>query len=183
MVYIALYVDDGLIFASSQETLNKILDALREKFEITEGRAEIFVGMEIKRNREEKTIFIHQRSYIDRIIAYFNMEQAKPVSIPADPHAKLCLHDNDNNMPSNLPYREAIGSLFIASVSRPDISYAVGLVSRFLNRYNLSHWHAVQRIFKYLINTRNYGILYQGNIAEYCNPVGYSDSDFASDLD
>lgn len=49
-VYIALYVDDGLIFASSRETLNKILNALRENFEMTEGKAEVFVGMEIKRN-------------------------------------------------------------------------------------------------------------------------------------
>lgn len=183
-VYIALYVDDGLIFASSRETLNNIFNALREKFEITEGKTDVFVGMEIKRDREKRTIFIHQKSYIDRIIAYFDMDQAKPVSIPADPHATLSSKDNDITPSNSIPYREAIGSLlFLATVSRPDTSYAVGLVSRFLNKYDLTHWHAVQRIFKYFIETKDYGILYQGNSANYYSLVGYSDSDFASDLD
>lgn len=97
--------------------------------------------MEIKRNREKRTIFIHQKSYIDRIIAYFDMDQAKPVSIPADPRVTLCSRNINTNTPySPIPYREAIGSLlFIATVSRPDISYAVGLISRFLNKYELSH--------------------------------------------
>lgn len=66
-VYIVLYVDDGLIFASSWETLSEVFDALHEKFDITEGKAKIFVGMEIKRNRKNKTNFIHQKSYIDRM--------------------------------------------------------------------------------------------------------------------
>lgn len=78
-VYIGLYVDDGIIMASSRRLLNKVLNSLREKFKITEGNAETFVGMEIQRNREDRTILIHQKFYIERILAYFDMNQAKPV--------------------------------------------------------------------------------------------------------
>lgn len=128
-VYIALYVDDGLILASSRKLLNDVLDSLNERFEMTKGNTEIYVGMQIRRDRAKKSIFIHQGTYIDRILTYFGMDRAKPVSIPADPHATICTKDNDKIFLNNsIPYREAVGSLlFLATVSRPDISYAVGL--------------------------------------------------------
>lgn len=52
-----------------------------------------------------------------------------------------------------------------------------------MHKRDVSHWHAVQRIFKYLKETRDYGILYQNSSNNKCNLIGYSDSDFASDLD
>ena len=83
----------------------------------------------------------------------------------------------------NVPYREAVGSLmFLAIVSRPDIAYSVNLVSKYLNKHNSEHWGAVKRIFAYLKGTLDYGI-------EYCsggsnlNLVGYSDADFAGDVE
>lgn len=86
-VYIALYVDDVLIMASSQESLNKVLNTLTENFEITSGNAETFVGLKIQRDHVSKTILIHQKSYTDHILAYFDVNQTISVSIPADPYA------------------------------------------------------------------------------------------------
>lgn len=93
------------------------------------------------------------------------------------------MNTNDNaTCNDKIPYREAVGSLlFLTAVSRPDISYAVGFVSRFSNKYDVSHWHTVQRILRYLLKTKDHGILY--NESETNNLVDYSDSDFASDLD
>ncbi|XP_071647121.1 uncharacterized protein [Temnothorax longispinosus] len=69
-------------------------------------------------------------------------------------------------------------------VSRPDISYAVNLVSRYCNKHNHSHWLAVKRIFKYLIGTANHDILYEcGGSQVDMNLCGYSDADFAGDVD
>lgn len=54
--------------------------------------------MEIQHNRANRTIFIHQKSNIDDIPTYFGMNQAKSVSVPADPHTILrTKNDNDNN--------------------------------------------------------------------------------------
>lgn len=112
------------------------------------------------------------------------MYQARPVLISADPHVTLCSRDEHIALETSITYREAVGSLlFIATVSKPDISYAVGLVSRFVNNYNIMHWYAVQRIFKYLMKTKDYGILYQGNDANSDKLIGYSDADFAPDFD
>lgn len=73
--------------------------------------------------------------------------------------------------------------MFIAIVSRPDIIYAIGMVSRFLNKHNTSHWNAVKRIIRYLKSTPNTGIKYGATDSKYPNLIGYSDSDFANDPD
>lgn len=82
-----------------------------------------------------------------------------------------------------LPNREAVGSLnFLAIVSRPDIAFAVSVVSRFLNKFDSNYWNAVKRIIKYLIETRDLKITYSfehGNNS----PVAYSGADYAGDVD
>ncbi|XP_036347223.1 secreted RxLR effector protein 161-like [Rhagoletis pomonella] len=78
-------------------------------------------------------------------------------------------------------YRQAIGSLmFAAIVTRPDISYAVGEVSRFMDNPKPSHVSAVKRILRYLNGTAERGIQYSGPSTTL---KGYSDSDFARDVD
>lgn len=81
----------------------------------------------------------------------------------------------------DIPYREAVGSLMhLAIVSRPDIMVAVSLVSRFLNNYNQT-WNAVKRIFKYLKDTKEYGLCYS-QTAQPAEVTGYNDADYANDL-
>lgn len=74
--------------------------------------------------------------------------------------------------------------MFLALVSKPDIGYAVNLVSRYCNKPNHGHWSAVKRIFKYLVSTTNHGILYEsGGRKLEMSLSGYSDADFAGDVD
>ena len=47
------------------------------------------LGVEIRRDREKKTLQLSQRSYIDSIISRYGFSDTKPVSIPFDPHTRL----------------------------------------------------------------------------------------------
>jgi len=180
--YLALYVDDGLLMASKIETINLILDVLKGNFDVTAGEADCFVGMQIERDRVNKKIFIHQSKYIEFILHKFAMCDAQVVNVPADPHVILEKALSDNEL-HDIPYREAVGSLlFVSLVSRPDITYAVGLVSRYLEKHNNTHWQAVKRIFRYLKGTKNLGIMYTNSEGKF-NLVGFSDSDYAGDKD
>lgn len=180
--YLALYVDDGLILTSSQKLLDSILYHLKSTFEITEGKADYFVGLQIKRVRKDKIIIIHQQVYTETVLKRFQMFEAKPAATPIDTHVNLTLAENSENE-QNCPFREAIGNLmFLAIVSRPDLAYAVGYVSRFLSRYSHEHWQAVKRILRYLKSTTRVGIVYRGNHNNFLL-TGYSDSDYAGDLD
>ena len=74
-----------------------------------------------------------------------------------------------------------VGKLIYLSHTRPDIVYAVGIVSKFMHRPQVEHMAAVLRILRYLKGTSNKGILYSGN--ENLNLVGYTDVDWAGDRD
>ncbi|XP_072934839.1 uncharacterized protein [Epargyreus clarus] len=107
------------------------------------------------------------------------MHNCNPNSV--HPHVKL---EKGNGEPEkNIPYREAVGSLMhLDIVSRPDIMFAVNLVSRYLNWFNQTHWNAVKKIFKYLNDTKGYGLCYT-HTPLTTEIIGYSDADFANDLD
>lgn len=182
-VYLALFVDDGLIAANSIKTLKYIENRLSDTFKITIGDSSNFVGLQISRKRPQKSLVIHQSAYTKKIINKFKMDIAKPVSVPADPHVILSPSEINNEKPSNVPYQEAVRSLvFLAAVSRPDISYAVNLVSKYLNNHNHEHWRAVKRIFAYLSGTLDHCIEYTDGGSKL-ELIGFSDADYAGDVE
>jgi hypothetical protein len=84
-------------------------------------------------------------------------------------------------MRDQLRYSQIIGSLiYLASATRPDISFVVSKVSRFVSKPGDDHWRALERVMRYLKSTLNYEIHYSGNpkVLE-----GYSDSNWISDAD
>lgn len=175
-VILILYVDDALLLSKSKETLMHILNDLKRSFKIKVLVLDVFVGMEITKN--ENSIIVSQRKYIEYIINKFNMSEANPSNTPADNNVILT-RNFDNNV-TNFPYREAVGVLmFLSSVSRPDISYSLNIVSRYLNNPSKDHVNAVKRIIRYLLKTKDICIIYNC----YSELIGYSDSDFASDVD
>ena len=124
-VYLALFVDDGLVASKNVEKLKKIIQRLSETFKITVEDSNVFVGLQIERDKRNKRLIIHQSEYTRKIIEKFGMAEAKPANVPADPHAALSPSEENDEKPSSVPYREAVGSLvFLATVSRPDIAFA-----------------------------------------------------------
>lgn len=181
-VLLALFVDDGLVASKSRESIETVLNALSDSFEITCGNSCSFVGLQIERNRENKTMLIHQQAYTSRVLEKYGGNSVKTVGIPADPHVILFPVEDDQQVLENVPFREIVGSLmFLAIVSRPDIAYAVSNISKYLNQHNEAHWQALKRILKYLSGTMSMGIFYQQS--DKIELVGYSDSDYAGDVE
>ena len=79
-----------------------------------------------------------------------------------------------------LRYSQVVGLMYLACLARPDISFVVCKLSRFVSNPGDVHWHAVERVMHYLQGTVNYGIHYSGypTVLE-----GYSDSNWISDAD
>ena len=78
-------------------------------------------------------------------------------------------------------YSQIIGSLmYLASATRPDISFAMSKLSRFVSNPRDEHWKAFERVIRYLKGTMSYGIHYSGypKVLE-----GYSDSNWISDVE
>ena len=124
--------------------------------------------------------------YIDKVLEWFSMQNSKKglllfrheVLLSDDQRPKTLKEENTMRQ---VPYASAMGSLKYAMLcTRPDICYLVGMVSRYQSNLGLKHWQAVKHILKYLRRTRDYMLVYH---SKNLIPIGYTDSDFQSNLD
>ena len=179
LIILAIHVDDGLIAGDTDKSIDDVLNFLCDQFEIKSFNVGIFLGLEIEQ-RKDGSIFVHQTSYAKRVLSKFNMENCNSVATPSD--SNKILHNFVDSEPSKYPYREAVGSLMYLSVAtRPDITYAVAIASRYLENPTIVHENAVKRIFKYLKGTINLGIFYASGGENQL--IGYSDADHAGDIE
>jgi len=117
------------------------------------------------------------------------MSQAKSVSTPLATHFRLSTSSGpvdieEERYMSTVPYACAVGNLMYAIVcTRPDIAHAVSVVSRFMSKPGKEHWKAVQWILRYLRGTSKFGLMFDQRAANPKQVVGYSDSEFAGNLD
>lgn len=88
---LAIYIDDGLIMSKNALLIDNLLSELQKKFEITSGKASLFLGLQIERGIDG-SIFLHQKMYAEKVLDRFHMREANSVTIPADPHQQLSPH-------------------------------------------------------------------------------------------
>ena len=92
--------------------------------------------MRIFQNKEKGLLYLSQKEYITKVLERFNMEGGKALGTPLPPYVKLSADDcpKSDDMRAEMakiPYASAVGSLMYAMVAtRPDIAFAVGVVSR-----------------------------------------------------
>jgi hypothetical protein len=183
---IALYVDDLIIASSSDKMMKETKQNLCDRFEMKDlGRLHYCLGIEIVW-RDDGTCMFNQSKYIGNVLERFHMQDCKPVSTPINSGTKLtkdmCPKTDEEISEMNLvPYRSAVGSLiYLVTGTRPDIAVAVGEVAKYSNNPGKQHWMAVKRIMRYLKETIDFGIKCDPKSIEL---VGYSDADWAGDLD
>ena len=115
-------------------------------------------------------------------------DNTKPVSTPLASQFKLSLllspsTDDQKKQMEDVPYANAVGALMYAMVcTRPDISHAVSMVSRYMHNPGKGHWQAVKWILRYIHGTVDVGLKFQRDDMSK-QLVGYVDSDYAGDLD
>ena len=181
---VAIWVDDGLVCSRTKTRNDLIVKYLTNHFKMSSGPADRFIGLKITRIRSEKKLFVCQSLYIEKLLEIFNMQNCIPKTVPAEPGSRLTVKDSpttvtEQSSMSSTPYRQAVGSLMYAMImTRPDIAFAVGQVSRFSVNPGPVHWEAVKRILSYLAGTPKHGLCFTGT--DLSNQfLGYSDSDYA----
>lgn len=164
-----VYVDD-LLFAVSLEGAThyeSIKAKLSATFKLNDlGVMNFFLGIQVQQNAN--SITLSQATYVKQLLETFEMHQCNVVPTPSCPSVKFTPLDfpNPPTIPPPFPYRQAVGKLLYASGgTRPDISQAVGNVSRYMHNPGEKHWNAVKRIMRYLRGTADNALTYQkGNV-------------------
>ena len=122
-IYVALYVDDMFILGNNVDLIKEVNHQLSSKFDMKElGLEHFIVGMEIKRDRENKMIFLSQQKYIEGIMKMFNMQDCKSVKAPIPIDTKLYAYQCPKSQEKKyymefVPYANAVKSLMYDMVS------------------------------------------------------------------
>jgi Reverse transcriptase (RNA-dependent DNA polymerase) len=179
--FLLLYVDDILLVGPS-DGIRNVKSMIMSLYDMKDlGQATLFLGVEIERMPDGR-IKLSQSRYIDRMLERFNMTSCNGIQLPL----KDDLHASDQDpltSEEQKDYQSLVGALnWAAVVTRPDISYTLSRLSKFLSKPAKSHKEAAKRTLRYLAGTKNYGLIYGINPAD-AELFGYTDSNFAADTE
>ncbi|RVW97006.1 Retrovirus-related Pol polyprotein from transposon RE2 [Vitis vinifera] len=165
----------GMLRSSDQDGIQKLKQHLFTHFQTKDlGKLKYFLGIEIAQS--SSGVVLSQRKYALDILEETGMLDCKPVDTPMDPNVKLVPGQGE---PLGDPgrYRRLVGKLNYLTITRPDISFHVSVVSQFLQSPCDSHWDVVIRILRYIKSTPGQGVLYENR--GHTQVVGYTDADWA----
>lgn len=181
---IAVYVDDILLAGKTDSRIVEVKNALASKFNVKDmGELKYFLGVKVIQDIAGGNVWIGQPSYTETILQQFSMTEAKSVKTPVNPSIKLSKATDESKCVDPEMYQSAVGKLlYLSTRTRPDVTFAVCNVAKYTSNPTEEHWKAVKHILRYLVGTINYGLLYNraDSSSECC---GYSDADWAGDLD
>jgi len=186
-IILSLYVDDILIAGNSKEMIDTTKKWLTSNFEMKDmGEASYVLGVKIIRDRAKRLLGLTQETYIKKMLERYHMQDSRPMDTPVDKSLSLSCDMcpktlEEKEKMSRVPYASVVGSLMYAMMcTRPNICYAVRLVSRYQSNPGQKHWMVVKRILRYLKGTSNYMLCYQGK--KDLRLISFSDVDWGGDV-
>ncbi|KAG7536936.1 Integrase catalytic core [Arabidopsis suecica] len=180
IVVILVYVDDIIISGNDKVGIQETKAFLKSVFDIKDlGELKYFLGIEVCRSKEG--LFLSQRKYTLDLLSQVGKLGAKPAKTPLEDDYKANRKGELDNKPFEdvTQYRRLVGKLIYLTITRPDICFAVNVVSQHMQAPTLHHWNMVTRILKYLKGAPGQGIWMGCN--KNTELVGYCDADYAGD--
>jgi transposase InsO family protein len=135
-----VYVDDIIVTGDDDKERQILSQCLAKEFEIKAlGRLKYFLGIEVAHSRQG--IFISQQKYVMDLLKETGKTACKPASTPIDPNLRLGMAEEDAAVDREM-YQRLVGRLIYLSHTRPDIAYAVSVISQFMHSPKEVHLQA-----------------------------------------
>jgi hypothetical protein len=176
-IILLLYVDDQLIFGKEVEEIQSTIREIGEVFEITDmGPATFFLGVDILRSGS--SITLSQKRYTAQLLEQYRSELEKQKREASTPSERPIAESGSSVSIDQGKYASLVGALlYLAVWTRPDISYAVGKLTRSIATPTAQNWTEAVRVLRYLRSTAEDGITFSGA----GHVIGYCDADYASE--
>ena len=157
LTVLLVYVDDVILAGNSLEEITAIKLFLSHRFKLKDlGELKYFLGIEVARSR--KGIALCQRKYALEILEDTGFLGAKPSSFPVDQNISLTQEGGELLIdPSQ--YRRLVGRLIYLTITRPDLAYAVHILSQFMEKPRQPHLAAAHQVLRYIKKAPGQGIL------------------------
>ena len=182
----ACYVDDVLHFTNDQKLYRKFRQSFEKTFDVkSSDTVDVYLGNEVIIDKSKRKVALSQSHYILSCLDRFGLSSCNGVDLPL--RERLSSSSQPSTpVPENCTvYRAMVGSLlYVAQWTRPDISYSVSELSRFVSNPGNVHLEQAKRVFRYLSKTASLHLEYSPS-AVPGSPVadnqlwGYVDSDWA----
>ena len=120
------------------------------------SEASYVIGIKIERDKSQRILGLSQETYINKVLERFRIKDCSPSTAPIIKGDRFSLNqcpsnDLEKKEMKNIPYASTLGSLIYTQVcTRPDISYAVGMLGRYQSNLGLEHWKAAKKVMRYL---------------------------------
>ncbi|KAJ8747842.1 hypothetical protein K2173_010051 [Erythroxylum novogranatense] len=167
--------NDMIITGDDVEEMEQLRGNLFKEFEIKDlGKLKYFLGIEVLRSR--RGIFISQRKYVLDLLAKTGLMDCKLTETPIVVNHGLQIVDGAE-LADRERYQHLVGKLIYLSHTRPDVAYAVGVLSQFMHRPQVDHMEAALRVVRYLKGSPGRGVLFQNH--GHLDVEAYTDADWA----
>lgn len=177
---VCLYIDDLLVTGSSTEEIEKFKVMMKNELEMTDlGRLGYFLGMKFVQTKAG--MFMHQRRYILETLERFSLKNCNSTSILVIANMKLSWQQEEDKVDETL-FKQIVGTLRYICNTRPNISFGVGLISRFMHDLRQSHLTTTKHILRYLKGTADHGLYFPRTINSTNNVLeAWCDADWSDD--
>jgi hypothetical protein len=178
---VGVYVDDLIVTGTSASGIAQFKEQMKCMFSMSDlGLLNYYLGIEVHQSPEGITLC--QAGYAAKLLEKSGMKGCNTVQIPMEARLHLSKEGKGSSVDAT-QYRSIVGSLRYLIHTRPDITYSVGIVSRFMENPTSEHLAAVKHILRYVSGTLNLGLRYRREKEGNLRLIGYSDSDMAGDVD
>ncbi|PRQ56600.1 putative RNA-directed DNA polymerase [Rosa chinensis] len=173
-----IYVDDMVVTCDDLEEIQRLQGQLSSEFEMKDlGSLKYFLGIEVARGKD--CIVLSQRKYVLDLLAETGMLDCQPVDTPIEQNHRLAEY-LDQVPTSKARYQRLVGRLIYLSHTRPDLAYAVSVVSQFMHNPSEAHMGAVFCILGYLKSAPGKGLIFSKY--SHLDVSGYTDADWAGNI-
>ena len=163
------------------KAINEFKGEMTSKFEMSDlGRLTYYLGIEVTQHGDGITL--NQNRYALKILQEAGMRECNPVHVPMEAGLKLEKSEEGKEIDAT-GYRKIIGCFRYLLHTRPDLSYCMGVLSRYMSSPRVSHGMAIKQCLRYLRGTTSFGITFERARRNATRLVGYSDSSHNVDLD
>ncbi|RVW17578.1 Retrovirus-related Pol polyprotein from transposon RE1 [Vitis vinifera] len=177
MTILIVYVDDIILTGDDTGEVERLKKVLATEFEVKDlGQMRYFLGMEVARSR--KGISISQRKYVLDLLTKTGMLGCKPSDTPIKARNRM---ESDGKPVDREKYQRLVGRLIYLSHTRPDIAFAVSVVSQYMHSPKESHLEAVYKILRYLKGSPGRGLFFKKSDSKKVEI--YTDADWAGAAD
>lgn len=181
LLIIAVYVDDLFVTGTNMGVIREFKTEMATKFEMSDlGKLSYYLGIEVVQHNG--CITLNQSRYAQKILEETGMSNSNAVQIPMDAGLKMAKSEHEREIEAT-SYRKTVGCFRYLLHTRPDLSYCVGVLSRYMQSLRESHGVALKQCLRYLKGSTTYGLTFERSTLNARELVGYSDSSYNVDPD